>query len=148
MATRKRPGDRDYQRLLELRTGLRRFLRWSEQLAASVGLTPMQHQLLLAVRGNTDPRGPAISDIAHSLLVRHHSVVELVDRAVVAGLVERVADADDARVVRLRLTPSGSERLEALAATTMEEVARLAPGMERLWAGLDDEAGPPLGQRR
>lgn len=149
MATRKRPGDRDYQRLLELRTGLRRFLRWSEQLAASVGLTPMQHQLLLAVRGSVDPRGPAISDVAQSLLVRHHSAVELVDRAEGAGLVERVPDADDARVVRLRLTPSGSERLEALAATTMEEVARLAPGMERLWAGLDDEAGhSPDDQRR
>lgn len=134
----KRPRDGDYQRLLELRTGLRRFLHWSEQLAASVGLTPMQHQLLLAVRGHTDDRGPAISDVADCLLVRHHSAVELVDRAERAGLVERVADGHDARVVRLRLTPSGSKSLEALAAATMEEVTRLAPGMERLWAGLDD----------
>lgn len=139
MARGSKPSDRDYQRLLELRTGLRRFLHWSEQLAASVGLTPMQHQLLLAVRGNPDTRGPAISDVAHCLLVRHHSAVELVDRAASAGLVERVPDADDARVVRLRLTPGGAKRLEALSATTMEEMVRLAPGMERLWAGLDGE---------
>lgn len=137
MAPRK-PGDRDYQRLLELRTGLRRFLHWSEQLAASVGLTPMQHQLLLAVRGHADDRGPAITDVAECLLVRHHSAVELIDRAEAAGLVQRQADEDDARIVRLHLTVLGSQRLEALAAATMEEVARLAPGMERLWAGLDD----------
>lgn len=136
------PRDSDYQRLLELRTGLRRFLHWSEQLAESVGITPMQHQLLLAVRGHPEPRGPAISDVALSLLVRHHSAVELVDRAVKAGLVRRVSDQDDARVVRLQLTSVGSERLEALAAATMEEVARLAPRMEPLWAGLDEEPSP------
>lgn len=138
------PRDRDYQRLLELRTGLRRFLRWSEELAESVGITPMQHQLLLAVRGHPEARGPAISDVAQSLLVRHHSAVELIDRAVKAGLVTRVSDQDDARVVRLQLTSAGSERLEALAAATMEEVARLAPRIEPLWAGLDDhEPSPP-----
>ena len=131
------PSDRDYQRLLELRTGLRRFLRWSEQLAASVGLTAMQHQLLLAVRGHPGPHGPAIADVAHSLLLRHNSTVELVDRAETAGLVRRRHDQDDARIVRLRLTPLGSRRLEALSAATMEEVARLAPRMEPLWAGLD-----------
>lgn len=64
--------------------------------------------------------------------------MELVDWAEAAGLVERRADADDGRVVRLQLTAKGGERLEALAAATMEEVARLAPGMERLWAGLDN----------
>lgn len=133
---RVKPRDVDYQRLLEMRTGLRRFLHWSEELAQAVGLTPMQHQLLLAVRGHPDRRGPAISDVAQSLLVRHHSAVELVDRAEGAGLVRRAPDKDDARVVRLRLTAEGSERLEALAAATMEEVARLAPRMEPLWAGL------------
>ncbi|MGI9121036.1 MAG: MarR family winged helix-turn-helix transcriptional regulator [Acidimicrobiales bacterium] len=135
---RVKPRDVDYQRLLEMRTGLRRFLHWSEELAHSVGLTPMQHQLLLAVRGHFDPRGPAISDVAQSLLVRHNSAVELVDRAEGAGLVRRAADEDDARVVRLMLTAEGSERLEALAAATMEEVARLAPRMEPLWAGLEE----------
>ena len=52
--------DADYQRLLELRSGLRLFLHWSEQQAASADLTPAQHQLLLAIRGHPDPRGPTI----------------------------------------------------------------------------------------
>lgn len=133
--------DRDYQRLLEFRTGLRRFLRWSERLAASAGLTPAQHQLLLAVRGHPDRRGPTISDVAGYLLVRHHSVVQLVDRAEKAGLVTGEPDERDGRVVRLGLTAEGGRRLEGLTATTQEELARIGPRLARLWSGLD--AGAP-----
>ena len=58
------PSNEDYRRLLELRTGLRRFLRWSERQAQAAGLTPAQHQLLLAIRGHPDPRGPTVGDVA------------------------------------------------------------------------------------
>jgi hypothetical protein len=47
----------DYERLLAFRTGLRRFLAWSGQQAEAAGITPAQHQLLLAIRGHPDPRG-------------------------------------------------------------------------------------------
>ena len=67
--------DADYEDLLSLRTGLRRFLRWSEQQAEAAGLTPAQHQLLLAVRGHADPRGPTVGEVADYLLLRHHSAV-------------------------------------------------------------------------
>jgi DNA-binding MarR family transcriptional regulator len=130
-------ADRDYQRLLEFRTGLRRFLRWSEQLAASAGLTPMQHQLLLAVRGHPDPAGPTISDVAGYLLVRHHSVVQLADRAEAGGLLRRVRDDQDGRVVRLRLTDDGARRLEGLVAATTAELARVGPTLSSLWSGLE-----------
>ena len=83
-------SDRDYERLLEFRTALRQFMRWSEMQAEAAGITPAQHQLLLAVRGNPDPRGPRIGEVADALLLRHHSAVELVDRAEAAGLVRRV----------------------------------------------------------
>src|SRR3954452_21502759 len=99
--------DAEYRRLLEFRTGLRRFLRWSEEAARSIGVTPAQHQLLLAVRGHHDSEGPTMGDVADSLLLRHHRTVELVDRAATAGLVERAADVADARVVRVRLTAAG-----------------------------------------
>ena len=69
------PTDEDYRRLLELRTGLRRFLRWSEQHAEAAGLTPAQHQLLLAIRGHRDPRGPTVGDVAGYLMLRPHSAV-------------------------------------------------------------------------
>jgi DNA-binding MarR family transcriptional regulator len=116
--------DEDYRRLLELRDGLRRFLRWSEQQARAAGITPAQHQLLLAVRGH--PGGPpTLRDIADHLLLRHHSVVGLVDRAEEAGLVTRVGDPDDQRLVRVELTAEGARVLAALAAEHKEELQRI-----------------------
>jgi DNA-binding MarR family transcriptional regulator len=115
--------DADYERLLALRDELRRFLHWSEEQAAGADLTPARHQLLLAVRGH---RGdPTIGELAAHLLIRHHSVVELVDRAQAAGLVERLVDPDDHRVVRVRLTAEGEHRLAGLAAAHLAEIDRL-----------------------
>jgi DNA-binding MarR family transcriptional regulator len=127
----------DYERLLAFRTGLRRFLSWSGQQAEAAGITPAQHQLLLAVRGHPDPSGPTISEIAGYLLVRHHSAVELIDRAVSAGLVLRRADSEDGRTVRIALTADGLQRLERLAAAHLEELERMTSQLHTLWAGLE-----------
>lgn len=124
----------DYERLLAFRDGLRRFLRWSEDEAKAVGLTAAQHQLLLAVRGHGGR--PTIGDIADHLLLRHHSTVELVDRAASTGLVERIEDADDHRLVRLRLTRAGARKLDALSAVHLEELSRLRSRFAALWEDL------------
>jgi DNA-binding MarR family transcriptional regulator len=137
--------DEDYRGLLELRTDLRRFLRWSERQAKAVGLTPAQHQLLLAVRGHPDPRGPTVGDVAAYLLLRHHSAVGLVDRAETAGLLARTQDPGNRSAVRLRLTEKGSRQLEALSELHLEELAH-APTMRTLWDAIeharDDGARP------
>jgi DNA-binding MarR family transcriptional regulator len=130
-------ADADYQRLLQFRTGLRSFLHWSEEQAAKAGLTAAQHQLMLAIRGHADARGPTIGEVAGYLFLRHHSVVGLVDRAAAADLVERREDEDDRRVVRLRLTPHGNAMLGRLSQLHVEELARLGAQMRTLWAGLD-----------
>jgi DNA-binding MarR family transcriptional regulator len=141
-----RPTDEDYRRLLELRTGLRRFLRWSERHAEAAGLTPAQHQLLLAIRGHADPRGPTVGDVAGYLLLRHHSAVGLVDRAEAAGLLARSQDPANLSTVRLRLTDKGSHQLEALSELHIEELAHLAPTMHALWEALEQAGdGDPDG---
>jgi DNA-binding MarR family transcriptional regulator len=131
-----------YQRLLAFRTELRRFLRWSEARAREQGLSPAQHQLLLAIRGHQDPAGPTVGDLAEALLLRHHSAVGLVDRAEAAGLVQRIRDAQDHRVVRLRLTPKGAARLAGLSALHLEELRRLADRMPKLAEGLTGSNDP------
>jgi len=129
--------DADYEDLLTpLRSGLRRFLRWGEQQAETAGITPAQHQLLLAIRGHRDKRGPTMGEVADYLLLRHHSAVGLVDRADAAGLVERVRDHEDHRVVRVLLTPQGNKRLETLSALHLEELERLALRLPSAWRGL------------
>ncbi len=127
----------DFQHLLELRTGLRRFLRWSEDQAKAAGLTAAKHQLLLAIKGDPNPAGPTIGDIADHLVLRHHSAVGLVDRAVKDGLVQRNPDPVSKSVVRVTLTPTGAAKLDALAEAHMEEIAHLAPTMRTLWRQLE-----------
>jgi DNA-binding MarR family transcriptional regulator len=75
--------------------------------------------------------------MAGDLLVRHHSAVELVDRAGAAGLVERRQDGDDLRVVRLCLATDGADRLARLSALHLEELRRFAPQLHALWDVLD-----------
>jgi DNA-binding MarR family transcriptional regulator len=129
--------DRDYQRLLDLRDGLRRFLHWSELQAQAAGITPAQHQLLLAVRGHRDGP-PTLGDVSAHLLLRHHSAVGLVDRAEAAGLVRRARDDDDHRVVRVELTDRGAAVLAALTAAHKEELERIGLGYGDLGEHLPD----------
>jgi DNA-binding MarR family transcriptional regulator len=112
----------EFADLLEFRTLLHRFLRWREQEARAVGLTPVQHQMLVTIKGHPSELPPTIGDIADSLVLRHHSTVELIDRAESAGLVERWPDPEDGRIVRIRLTAQGDRKLNALAQLHMTEI--------------------------
>lgn len=133
--------DGDFQRLLNFRDGLRAFLKWSDDQAEAVGLTGAQHQLMLAIRGHGGEM-PSIGDVANHLLLRHHSAGGLVDRVVAAGLVERVHDHEDHRVVRLRLTTQGQRKLDSLSALHLEELARLRTRFSSLWEDLPEDVLP------
>jgi DNA-binding MarR family transcriptional regulator len=134
----------DYPALLRFRTTLRRFLQWSEQQAAAAGLSPGQHQLLLAVRGHEDARGPTIGEIADYLLVRHHSAVELVGRTEKAGYVQRQRDPQDGRVVRVQLTPQGAATISTLAAAHQTELRTLQTMLRTLVDDDADQEAPDL----
>jgi DNA-binding MarR family transcriptional regulator len=127
----------EFARLLAFRTDLRRFEKWSERQARAVGLSPAQHQLMLAVKGHDDRRGPTVGEIADYLLLRPHSAVELVDRAEAGGFVVRTKTDPDGRVVRVILTADGERRLHQLSALHLNELKRLAPTLKHLADGLD-----------
>jgi DNA-binding MarR family transcriptional regulator len=134
----------DFEDLLRLRTGLRRFLRWSEEQARAAGLTSAHHQLLLAIRGHPGETSPTIGEIADYLVLRHHSAGELIDRAETAGLVVRSPDPRNGTQVRVSLTDTGRAKLTRLAETHMAELAHLAPTMRALWEALEaNAAGAP-----
>ena len=152
---RERPsftGD-DYRAILRFRTRIRRFLAWSGDQARAAGITPAQHQLLLAVRGHDDAEGPTIGDIADYLQLRHHSAVGLVDRAEAAGLVRRAGDPRDRRLAHVQLRAKGARVLERLTALHVSELRSLARGtlLPDLPAELggatdvDDAPGPRTG---
>ncbi len=133
----------DYENLLEFRTSLRRFQNWSQEQARAAGLTPAQHQLLLAIKGHRGDAGPTVSDLAALLLLRHHSTVELIDRAERAGLVNRRADRSDGRVIRVALTADGERRLDQLTPAHLDELEQLAPVLDQLVARWRSQQAVP-----
>ena len=131
------PGREDFENLLAFRVSLRRFQRWSEDHAAAVGLRHVQHQLLVAIKGHPGDIAPSIGELAGYLLLRHHSTVELVNRAEAAGFVRRSPDARDARVVRVDLTRKGDRLITELTAAHLAELHNLAKAFNRMVAAGD-----------
>lgn len=117
----------EYESMAAFRYALRRFLRFSEDGAKAVGLTPQQHQALLAIKGYPARDSVTVGELAERLQVRHHSAVGLVDRLEALGLVERTSGKGDRRRVMLELTVSGSKLLERLSVMHRAELRRLGP---------------------
>jgi DNA-binding MarR family transcriptional regulator len=128
------PTREDFEHLLAFRASLRRFQRWSEDQAAAAGLTRAQHQLLVAVKGHPGDMAPAVGELAGYLLLRPHSMGELVNRAEEAGLVRRSPDPRDARVVRVDLTRKGDRLVTELTEPHLAELRNLAAALDGLLA--------------
>ena len=86
----------------------------------------------MAIKGHPGSASPTIGDLANYLLLRPHSAVELVDRAEAAGLVRRVPDPADARVVRVELTNRGDLLVTRLTQKHLEELHKLAAVLGQL----------------
>lgn len=127
-----------YETLAEFRYALRRFQRFSESAAAAIGLSPRQHQALLAVKGFPGRDEITIGELAERLQVRHHSAVGLVDRLVAQGYLRRISGAEDRRQVFLGLTEQGSALLERLSAAHRDELRRIGPTLRTLLERLAD----------
>ncbi len=125
-----------YESLAAFRFALRKFLRFSEDAAGAAGLTPQQHQALLAIKGFPGRDYVTIGELAERLQIKHHSAVGLVDRLVLEKLVQRVASAEDRRCVNLRLTSRGEAVLEELSALHREQLRRIGPELSTLLQGL------------
>src|SRR3954452_13227635 len=96
-----------YRDLSQLRYEIRRFLRFSEEASRKAGLLPQQQQAMLAVIGMAPDRAPNVQALADRLQIRHHSAVELINRLVQRGLLQRARDPHDQRRVLITLTPRG-----------------------------------------
>ena len=115
----------DFEALATFRFGIRRYLRFSEETVRSHGVPPQQYQLMLALKGFPDRDWAVVRELADRLQLRHHSVVELINRAQSQGLVTRSADPDDARAVRVLLTDEGEALLGRLSTLHRDELRRM-----------------------
>lgn len=119
----------DFEALAEFRFGIRRYLRFSEETVRNHGLTPQHYQLLLALKGFPGREWATMRELAERLQLRHHSVVELVNRAQKQGLVHRAPHPPDARAVRVQLTDDGQSILTRLSALHLDELRRMGTAL-------------------
>lgn len=129
----------DLIKLSQFRSAIRSFLRFSESKAREAGLTPQQHQVLLAIKGMPDRDWATPGEIAAALQVNHNAAVGLVTRAEMARLVTRAPHPEDRRRVCVALTEQGEALLSELAAEHKRELERMAPVLECLLAMLRED---------
>ena len=112
----------EYEAIAEFRYAIRRFVRFSEQAARGAGITPQQHQLLLAVKGFPGRDRATVSELAERLQMRQHSMVGLIDRTETQGLVRREHGTTDRRQVFIHVTSEGVALLHRLASEHRHEL--------------------------
>lgn len=138
--TRRVTGE-DYVALAAFRHALRGFLAFSAEAAREAGLSPQQHQALLAIKGIDGHEAITVGLLADRLYLRHHSAVGLVDRLVKKRLLKRSPSAEDRRKVYVCLTPQGEALIDRLSATHRAELRRIGPELKRWLELLDRSEG-------
>ena len=126
----------EYETLSDFRYAVRKFLQFSKDAAESVGLTPHQHQALLAIKGIPNRDSMTNGELAERLHIKHHSAVGLVNRLEAQGLVSRRKNDTDRREVCVALTQRGEDLLEKLTAVHQEELEHLAPQLTGILESL------------
>jgi DNA-binding MarR family transcriptional regulator len=121
----------EFRALAEFRYQIRIFLNGSEEAARNADLEPQQYLLMLALRGLPAGRESSIREVAERMQLRHHSVVELVDRLERRQLLRRERSKSDRRQVILHLTPRGEKILTRLAKQRISELRTAAPALVR-----------------
>ncbi|SAL09414.1 MarR family transcriptional regulator [Caballeronia sordidicola] len=116
------PGKQDLEAMSEFRYQLRQFLRFSEEITRAEGVTTLQYQLLLHVRGFSGRQWASVGELAERLQAAPNGTAALVSRCEAAGLVVRVPDGLDRRQVQVHLTTKGERCLLKLATLHKSEI--------------------------
>ncbi len=121
----------DYEELAEFRYALRKFLRFSEGEAASLGITPQHHQAMLAIHGFPGRDFVTIGELAERLQIKHNAAVGLVDRLVSDNHAVRSHPTTDKRQVHVTLTECGLELLIQLSEVHRKELNQVGPELAK-----------------
>jgi DNA-binding MarR family transcriptional regulator len=125
MMSKERLPKAVYEQLALFRYQIRKFIHFSESAARSHGLTPQNHQLMLAIMGFPGRDYATPKELAERLQVTPHACVELINRCEQLQLVYRVPNPDDGRSIFIRLSESGMRILEDLSEIHMNELKNI-----------------------
>lgn len=138
---KSRLSNTQYETLASFRYALRQFIHFSDEAAQTAGITPQQHQALLAIKGFPGRDKVTVGELAERLQLRHHSTVGLINRLVAEKLVIREASAEDRRRVLIQLTPNGEKILEKLTSVHRTQLNRIGPEIRQLLGRLQRTNG-------
>jgi DNA-binding MarR family transcriptional regulator len=116
---------RHYEVLAEFRFRLRSFFRYCETISRRHGLTPLQYQLMLHIKGYPGRDWATVGELATRMQAKHNGTVSLITRCQKRGVVTRQVDPRDRRLVQIRLTPRGEKVLARLAQLHWDELLAL-----------------------
>ena len=105
----------DFETLSDFRYQIRKFERFSEDLARQHGLTPLQYLLLLHVKGYSGRDWATVGELAERLQAQQHGVVVLISRCEKLQFVERRRSFEDRRRIEIHLLENGEKVLNELA---------------------------------
>jgi DNA-binding MarR family transcriptional regulator len=135
----------EYRALAELRYLIRHFVSEGDAVARAAGLEPQQYLFLLTVRGLPEGQEATIRTLAERLALKHHSVVELIDRLETHGYVRRTRGRDDRRRVLVSLLPRGERMLEQVARHRISELRATGHELVRTIDPLLEKTAAPSG---
>jgi DNA-binding MarR family transcriptional regulator len=130
------PGD--YEALANLRHALRKFTEFSTAEVLKLGITPQQHQALLAIKGLPAEKEMTVGMLADRLLIAPHSATELVNRLADAGYVARTLSGSDGRRQVVSLMEKAERILERLSGAHLHEIREMAPELMQALRILQD----------
>jgi len=116
---------KDFETLADFRYQMRKFVRFSEQVALRHGIQPLQYLLLLQIRGYPGRDWATVGELAERLQAQHHGVVALVSRCERKRLVQRRRSADDRRRIEVHLLAEGQRLVDKIASLHQAELVSL-----------------------
>ena len=131
----------EYQALAEMRYRIRKFVREGDAVATASGLEPQQYLLLLMIRGIPEGQEATVRMLAERLALKHHSVVELIDRLEAHGYVRRNRSREDRRSVLVSLLPRGEKMLEQVAQHRISELRSTGASLVNAISALLENGG-------
>jgi DNA-binding MarR family transcriptional regulator len=137
----------EFRALAELRYRIRHFLSEGDATARAAGLEPQQYLLLLMIHGLPEGQQATIRTLAERLALKHHSVVELIDRLQARGYVRRTRGHDDRRRVLVSLLPRGQRMLEGVARQRINELRSYGRQLVQAIDQLLDRPQKPHGHK-
>lgn len=98
---------------------LRKRLLHMDTIQSEHGI-PLSHVQVLSMLNETGSM--SVSEISRRLGIAKPNITPLVDRLIEVGLVDRIRDTVDRRVVNVVILPAGQEKLKAIRTTIAEQV--------------------------